>query len=178
VKERGIITSTGAEHQVDPIIYGTGFRVTDLLGPVRFVGCNGVNLSDVWQDAPEAYLGIAAAGFPNLFMLLGPNTGLGRNSVVFMAEQQIGYVMQCLRTMHAHKISAMEVRAEVQTRFNQHIQHRLQSTVRVSGCRSWYQNASGKNVALWPGFTFEYWNRMRKARFDDYRFTKRDNKNA
>lgn len=174
VTAHGIVTRSGNEYPVDAIIYSTGFRVTDLLGPARFVGCNGIDLNAVWRDAPEAYLGIAAAGFPNLFMLLGPNTGLGHNSVVFMAEQQISYVMQCLHAMRGREIASMEVRPEVQTQFNRSIQNRLQSTVWASGCRSWYQNAGGKNVTLWPGFTFEYWNRMRKVKFADYRLAEKD----
>lgn len=171
VTQHGIVTRNGTEYPADVIIYGTGFNATDLLGKVRYLGCNGVDLNAVWRDAPEAYLGVAAAGFPNLFVLLGPNTGLGHNSVVFMAEQQIDYVMQCLRLMREQKAASMEVLPEVQTEFNQAIQQRLQKTVWASGCRSWYQNADGKNVTLWPGFTFQYWSRMKKVRLGDYRLS-------
>ncbi len=170
VKEHSIVTCAGDEYPVDAIIYGTGFRVTDLPGPVRFVGSEGVELHHAWRDAPEAYLGLTTAGFPNLFMLLGPNTGLGHNSVVFMAEQQISYVMKCLRILRERKLASIEVRPEVQARFNHVIQARLQDTVWASGCKSWYQNANGKNVTLWPGFTFQYWYRTRKVRLGDYRF--------
>lgn len=169
VRERSIVSRDGVEHPVDAIIYGTGFRVTDLLTPVRFLGRGGVDLNDAWRNGPEAHLGVMAAGYPNLFMLLGPNTGLGHNSVVFMAEQQINYVMKCLRLMRAKGASTIEARAETQQAFNARIQYRLQSTVWASGCRSWYQAENGKNVTLWPGFTFQYWKLMRKVDLRDYR---------
>lgn len=104
-----------------------------------------------------------SAGFPNLFMLLGPNTGLGHNSVVFMAEQQIAYAMRCLRLMRAQRKPSIEVRPEAQKTFNDDLQRRLQTTVWASGCRSWYLDRNGKNVTLWPGFTFQYWHRMRSV---------------
>lgn len=173
VKEHSIVTSADDEYPVDALIYGTGFRVTDLPGPVRFVGRKGLDLHHSWRDAPEAYLGLTTAGFPNLFMLLGPNTGLGHNSVVFMAEQQISYVMKCLRIMREQNLASMEVRPEVQATYNQAVQARLLDTVWASGCKSWYQNAHGKNVALWPGFTFQYWYTTRKIRLGDYSFEQR-----
>ncbi|HYD59793.1 MAG TPA: alpha/beta hydrolase fold domain-containing protein [Noviherbaspirillum sp.] len=169
VREHSILDKDGNEHPVDAIIFGTGFRVTDLLTPVRIIGRNGVDLNDAWRTGAQAYLGVMSAGFPNLFMLLGPNTGLGHNSVVFMAEQQIRYIMACLRLMRAQRKTSIEVQADVQRRFNDELQHRLKTTVWATGCRSWYLDERGKNVTLWPGFTFEYWNRMRKVKAAHYR---------
>uniref|UniRef100_UPI003899402C flavin-containing monooxygenase n=2 Tax=Noviherbaspirillum massiliense TaxID=1465823 RepID=UPI003899402C len=172
VRENSIVSRDGVEHPVDAIIFGTGFRVTDLLTPVRLLGRAGVDLNDAWKDGAQAHLGVMAAGFPNLFLLLGPNTGLGHNSVVFMVEQQIGYIMKCLRFMRKRGMTAIEVRPEVQARFNDDLQRRLQTTVWATGCKSWYQTEHGKNVTLWPGFTFQYWGRMKKLNVSEYRFTR------
>lgn len=171
VREHSIVGRDGIEYPVDAIIYGTGFRVTDLLAPVRLVGRGGVDLNDAWRAGPEAYLGLMNAGFPNLFLLLGPNTGLGHNSVVFMVEQQIAYAMQCLRLMRERNRTSIDVLPEVQKSFNEELQRRLQTTVWATGCRSWYQDANGRNVTLWPGFTFEYWSRMRTVNQAHYRFS-------
>lgn len=170
VREHAILGRDGIEYPADAIIFGTGFRVTDLLAPVRFVGRGGVDLNEAWRNGPEAYLGLMTAGFPNLFLLLGPNTGLGHNSVVFMAEQQIAYVMRCLRLMREQGKTSIEVRADVQQAFNDKLQRQLQTTVWASGCKSWYQDENGKNVTLWPGFTFQYWSRMRNVNQAHYRF--------
>jgi cation diffusion facilitator CzcD-associated flavoprotein CzcO/acetyl esterase/lipase len=169
VQEHSILDKDGNEHPVDAIIFGTGFRVTDLLTPVRIAGRNGIDLNDAWQAGAQAYLGVMSTGFPNLFMLLGPNTGLGHNSVVFMAEQQIRYIMDCLQLMRTQRKTSIEVQADAQRRFNDELQGRLQTTVWATGCRSWYLDEHGKNVTLWPGFTFEYWNRMRKVKAAHYR---------
>lgn len=169
VRGHSIVSRDGIEHPVDAIIYGTGFRVTDLLTPVRILGRDGIDLNDAWRSGPEAYRGVMAAGYPNLFMLLGPNTGLGHNSVVFMVEQQIRYVMKCLRLMRKKGVTSIEPRPDRQKAFNSEIQRRLQSTVWASGCKSWYQTESGKNVTLWPGFTFQYWKLMRKVNLQDLR---------
>lgn len=174
VRERSIVDQEGVEYPVDAIIYGTGFRVTDPLTRVRFVGRGGVDLNGAWRAGAEAYLGIMSAGFPNLFMLLGPNTGLGHNSVVFMAEQQIAYVMRCLQLLRERNKTSIDVRVEVQRQFNQELQRRLQTTVWATGCKSWYQDKRGKNVVLWPGFTFQYWSRMRKVNQAHYRFSESD----
>lgn len=163
VRERSILGKDGIEYPADAIIYGTGFRVTDLLTPVRFIGRGGVDLNDAWRTGPEAYLGMMSAGFPNLFMLLGPNTGLGHNSVVFMVEQQIAYALQCMRLLRKHGQTSIDVRPDAQREFNCELQRRLQTTVWATGCKSWYQDANGKNVTLWPGFTFQYWKAMRKV---------------
>ncbi|WP_420472678.1 alpha/beta hydrolase fold domain-containing protein [Noviherbaspirillum sp. ST9] len=171
VREHSIVGGDGVEYPVDAIIYGTGFRVTEQLSPVRLIGRNGVDINEAWRDGPQAHLGLMSAGFPNLFMLLGPNTGLGHNSVVFMAEQQIRHAMDCLRLMRAQGKTRIEVQAGAQRQFNEDLQRRLTTTVWSTGCKSWYLDEHGRNVTLWPGFTFEYWHRMRRLNLADYRFS-------
>ena len=112
----------------------------------------------------EAHLGSTVAGFPNLFIVPGPNTGLGHNSMVFMIESQIAYVLDCLRVMGERGIGAVDVRPEVQAASNREVQRNMQGTVWLSGCASWYLDASGRNTTLWPGFTYPF--RRRTRRFD------------
>ena len=118
----------------------------------------------------SAYLGVSVSGFPNFFILLGPNTGLGHNSVVLMIEAQVGYVMECLKLMRRKKIAVMEVRAESQQHFAANIRERMSHTVWQSGgCRSWYQDAkTGENTALWPGSVIHYRHRTRTVAAGEY----------
>jgi cation diffusion facilitator CzcD-associated flavoprotein CzcO len=173
--EGGLRPSGGgeAEYEVDVIIYGTGFKVTDALKEQRIVGRNGVKIQEAWADGIEAYHGVTIPGFPNFFMLLGPNTGLGHNSVVFMIEVQIQHVMSCLRLLAEHRADTIEVLPGAMRRFNDRIHRRLRRAVwNEGGCRSWYLDEHGVNRTLWPGFTFEYWASTRLARPADYRLTR------
>ncbi len=170
VTERGIVASDGVERDVDAIIYGTGFRVTDLLTPIEVIGRGGVDINDAWADGMEAYLGTMISGFPNFFMMLGPNTGLGHNSMVFMIEAQVHYVLECVRAMEARGSKSMDVRPRAQTAFNEGLHLRLSRAVWASGCRSWYLDAQGRNRTLWPGFTVEFWARTRRPTIEDYAF--------
>ncbi|TFV99567.1 FAD-dependent oxidoreductase [Oxalobacteraceae bacterium OM1] len=170
VREASIVACDGTEYPADTLIYGTGFRVGASLAPIRILGRNGVDLNDTWRDGAQAHLGLTVAGYPNLFLLLGPNTGLGHNSVVFMAEQQIRHVLRCLKAMRRRAMTSIEPRAEAQAQFNARVQSRLGTTVWASGCRSWYLDAQGRNVAIWPGFTFQYWRLMRRTHEAEYRF--------
>ncbi|MBZ5594233.1 MAG: alpha/beta hydrolase fold domain-containing protein [Acidobacteriia bacterium] len=170
VREHSIVTVDGKERAVDALIYGTGFRATDLLTPVRILGRNGIDLNDAWRDGFEAYFGITITGYPNLFMLVGPNTGLGHNSIVFMIEAQVNYVMSCLELLRKKGAAAMDLRPEVQAEFNRGLQERMKRTVWASGCKSWYLDANGKNTTLWPGFSFKYWMETRKVAGRDYAF--------
>jgi cation diffusion facilitator CzcD-associated flavoprotein CzcO len=169
ITETGLVTADGAAHDADVIIYGTGFKVTDALAEQRIVGRNGQKIQDVWADGIEAHHGTTIAGFPNLFMLLGPNTGLGHNSVVFMIESQVQHVLSCLRMLSEEKAEEIEVRPRAQRRFNDRLQRRLRKAVwNEGGCRSWYLDEHGVNRTTWPGFSFEYWARTRRARRRDY----------
>jgi cation diffusion facilitator CzcD-associated flavoprotein CzcO len=166
---RGVRTRDGVERKVDAIVYGTGFDVTHYLAPIRIVGRQGRVLSEVWRDTPSAYLGITVSGFPNLFMLMGPNTGLGHNSMIFMIEAQARYAVQCIQALRSQDLRWLDVRPGVQAAFNETLRERLSQTVWQSGgCRSWYQNAQGQNSALWPGSTLDYWLRTRQLHLGDY----------
>ncbi|MBD5633230.1 MAG: 4-hydroxyacetophenone monooxygenase, partial [Candidatus Eremiobacteraeota bacterium] len=164
----GIRTRDGVRHHADVIVYGTGFRAQEGVGSVRIVGAGGHTLEEAWSGGMEAFLGVSVAGFPNFFMLVGPNTGLGHNSMVYMIESQANYVLSALRHLRERKAVALDVRANVQADFNRSLQHRMKRTVWSSGCRSWYLDANGKNTALWPGFTFEF--RRRTYRIDPRRY--------
>jgi cation diffusion facilitator CzcD-associated flavoprotein CzcO len=169
ITESGLVTADGTAYDADVIIYGTGFKVTDALADQHIVGRGGRKIQDAWADGVEAHHGTTIAGFPNLFMLLGPNTGLGHNSVVFMIESQVQHVMSCLRLLAEEKADVIEVRPAAQRRFNDRIQRRLRKAVwNEGGCRSWYLDENGVNRTLWPGFTFEFWARTRHARRRDY----------
>jgi len=165
----GVIASDGASYEADVLIYATGFRVVDSATELNVTGRGGVKLADAWQDGVEAYHGITVAGFPNFFMLLGPNTGLGHTSVVFMIESQVQHVMSCLRILSREKASTIEVQEPALRRYNDGLQRRLRRAVwSAGGCRSWYLDDAGINRAIWPGFSFEYWARTRRAHRADY----------
>jgi cation diffusion facilitator CzcD-associated flavoprotein CzcO len=162
-RANSMVTVDGREHEIDAIICGTGFNVTDAQLP-RYVHGRSGSLNETWHPDPHAYLGTTVSGFPNLFLLIGPNTGLGHNSLIFMIESQLNYILDCLHMMDRRKLRAVEVRSEIQNAFNKEMQQRMRGTVWTSGCTSWYLDASGHNTTLWPGFTFEF--RRRTRHFD------------
>jgi len=165
IRSHSVVTADGAEREVDTIILGTGFRVTETPFASRIRGRDGRLLAQVWDGSPEAYRGTTVAGFPNLFLLLGPNTGLGHTSVVLMIEAQIGYVLDAIRLIRREGGVLIEVRPQAQVAFNAEIQARLGPTVwNTGGCRSWYLDRNGRNSTLWPGDTRRFVRLMR--RFD------------
>ncbi|MQY06672.1 flavin-containing monooxygenase [Actinomadura macrotermitis] len=173
VRENSIVTEDGTEYEVDCIIYGTGFKVTDAIGQYRIVGRDGLKIQEAWADGVEAYRGTTVPGFPNLFFLLGPNTGLGHNSVVFMIEVQIQHVLSCLRLLQARGGDAIEPKPEALRSFNDRMHRRLNRAVwNEGGCQSWYLDENGVNRTLWPGHTFEFWAGSRKAKESDYVITR------
>jgi cation diffusion facilitator CzcD-associated flavoprotein CzcO len=157
------------EHRADVLIYATGFLASDPVGALNIVGRGGVTLANAWRDGMHAYLGITVPGFPNLFLLSGPNTGLGHNSVIFMFEAQIGYVLDCIRTMRRAGVRTLEVRTGAERDYDAALQRRLRRTVWATGCKSWYLDSHGRNVTLWPGFTVDYWRRLRRVDWRAYR---------
>lgn len=166
----GVVGADGRRWDVDAILLGTGFRATDMLSQVEVQGSDGRRLAEDWADSPQAYLGITVAGYPNLFLMTGPNTGLGHNSIIYMIESQVAYILSCLRALDRSGAQALNVREAVQARFNARVQKQLTGTVwQAGGCQSWYQNAEGRNVALWPGFTFSYRRATARVRLRDYR---------
>ena len=165
----GIETTDGQHHAVDAIIYGTGFAATEFLAPMTITGREGRELNDVWRQGAQAYLGMTVPGFPNFFMLYGPNTNLGHNSIIYMLESQIAHVLRCMKAAHQAGASAMEVDEARYARFNGTVQKRLTATV-WQGCKSWYVDANGHNSTNWPGFTFGYRWLTRHASLKAYHF--------
>jgi cation diffusion facilitator CzcD-associated flavoprotein CzcO len=165
VRGNNVVAADGTEREVDAIIFGTGFTTNDFLAPMAITGLEGLDLRrDAWRDGAEAYLGMAVSGFPNLFILYGPNTNLGHNSIVYMLESQTDYVLSAIRHVGTYGRAWVNVRPEVQEQYNQEVQDRLSDTVWEAGCNSWYRTASGKNTNNWPSYTIEY---RRRTRFFD-----------
>jgi cation diffusion facilitator CzcD-associated flavoprotein CzcO len=173
VREHSIVTRDGVERPIDVLIYGTGFRASEPLIGCRIVGRGGVEIHDAWKERMTAYLGVTVTGFPNFFMLLGPNTGLGHNSVVLMIEAQVRYAMKCLKLMKSRNHRVMEVRAQSQQRFVEEIYRRMARTVWQSGgCHSWYQDQrTGEITTLWPSSVVAYLRRTRSVSPADYKLT-------
>lgn len=172
IREHSIVTDDGVERPVDCIVLGTGFVVDPRIYMRHFeiTGLPGHTLSADWKQGAEAYLGITVAGYPNLYQLVGPNTALGHNSVIFMIECQVNYILDCLRELRARKADYLDVSAAAQAVFNERVQQALAGTVWSSGCASWYQQADGKNFTLWPWSTWRYWLQTRRIRTADYHF--------
>ncbi len=169
VSYKTLTASDGTEVEVDVVIWGTGFHVTDSLASIDITGENGLTLQDSWKDGLQAHLGTTNAGFPNLFFLLGPHTGLGHNSVVLMIEAQVAHVCRMLDAMRQQGIDAIAPRPEAQVAFEQEIQARLNDSVwQAGGCVSWYQDENGRNPTLWPGTVREYQRRMKRSGLEQY----------
>ena len=168
ITPHGVVTADGREHPVDALIYGTGFAATDFLAPMQIKGLGGVELNQAWRDGAEAYKGISVSGFPNLFLLYGPNTNLGHNSILYMLESQFAYVLNCLSALQEQGLRYMDVKPQVQQRFNQRLQQVIRHSIWEQGCTSWYKNAAGKNTNNWPGFTFTYRQQTRHLELADY----------
>ena len=165
----GVVTADGTTRQADAIVYGTGFRTLDFLAPMQVTGPGGHRLDEAWHDGAEAYLGISVTGFPNFFMLYGPNTNLGGNSILYMLEGQIGYVARALRALDSEGLDWIDVRPEVQRSFNTWVAGSSRTSVWESGCHSWYTTASGRNTNNWPDHTFLYRHRVRRFDLGNYR---------
>jgi cation diffusion facilitator CzcD-associated flavoprotein CzcO len=158
VREHSIVDGHGREHEVDTIIFGTGFHVSD--NPVwkHVIGRDGRSVADSWgAGGMRAYKGTALPGFPNLFVVAGPNTGIGHTSLVVMIEAQLRYIADAVRLMTGRRARSVEVRTEALDRWNHDLQRRMRRTVwSTGGCASWYQDAAGRNPTLWPDFTWKF----------------------
>lgn len=156
VTASGVRTADGTDHPVDTIIFGTGFHAVDPPMAEFTTGRDGIVMAEVWKDGMEAYKGTAVAGFPNLFFIIGPNTGLGHNSMVYIIESQVAYIMDCLRKTRDQAIGVVEVRKDAQDRWNEQIQKEMAETVWIQGgCTSWYLDR-GRNTTLWPGYASQF----------------------
>lgn len=156
ITENGIITKDGVEHELDVIVFGTGFKSQAFQGTTEIVGVNGQTLDERWGNAPEAYLGMTVDGFPNLFVLYGPNTNLNHHSIVTMLEAQNKYVRQAVELIRDSETKVLEVSAEKLHQFNMEIQDELQKSAFSSDCSSWYKNEDGKVINNWSGTVAEY----------------------
>ena len=168
VTEAGVVTADGRTREVDCIVLGTGFQANEFLAPMAIRGRAGADLDDVWRDGAEAYLGLAISGFPNMFMLYGPNTNLGAGSIITMLESQIGFVVEAVRDLQRTGARWMDVRGDVQSAFNQEVQERLTDSVWTAGCNSWYRTESGRVTNNWAGFVTEYRRRTRRPDPSDF----------
>lgn len=164
VRKHSIVTSDGTERATDAIVLCTGFKVSELLSGLDVKGVGGRDLETDWREGARTHLGITVSGYPNLFFLMGPNTGLGHNSMIYMIESQIHYVLEAIHAMDARHATTVDPLPEVQDRFTDAVHERLARSVWASGCQSWYLDEQGRNSTTWPGFTFEY--RARTRRFD------------
>jgi cation diffusion facilitator CzcD-associated flavoprotein CzcO len=167
VESNAVVTSSGQVIEADVLIYGTGFDAQHAMTCVPIRGREGISLEQAWSSGPEAYLGTIVSGFPNLFLMCGPNTGLGHNSQILMIEAQANYLTRCIRFARGRAV--VEVRRGAQDRYNRELQRRLAGTVwQAGGCRSWYQDAeTGRNTLLWPKSVAAFWLRTRRVRRAD-----------
>jgi cation diffusion facilitator CzcD-associated flavoprotein CzcO len=173
VREHSIVGKDGVERPLDAIIFGTGFHVTDLPFARHVRGRGGKTLADAWAGSPVAHVGTTVSGFPNLFLLQGPNTGLGHTSVLLMLEAQIEHVLSAVDYMRRHGVAAIEPRPEAQAAFVADVDRRLRGTVWNSGgCLSWYLDATGRNSSIWPGPTWRFRRRVARMAPDEYLLTR------
>ncbi|MFW0789243.1 flavin-containing monooxygenase [Gordonia sp. CPCC 205333] len=172
VTKTGIVTADGVEREADVIIYGTGFHVTDSFESLDITGRHGADLVTRFRnEGPQALHGISVDGMPNAFFLLGPNTGLGHTSIIFMIESQIRYVSEAIRMVGRRGVDAIVPRSEIQTAYNEQLQQKLSKSVwNTGGCQSWYLDAHGNNRTLWPGYTWKYWLETRHVATEEYEF--------
>lgn len=171
VTAHGLRTADGTEHELDAIIFGTGFEATRFLAPMTVRGSGGRDLADTWEQGAHAYLGMAVPGFPNMFLMYGPNTNVGSGSVVNMLESQARYIVRLVELLSRQPGTALDVRPSVEKAYDEEIQQRLTRSVWTS-CASWYRDASGRISTNWPGFMAEYRRRTSRLRPDDYRLTR------
>ena len=171
VRPHSIVTADGTEREIDVLIVATGFFVTDNPTARLVVGRDGASLADHWDEhGMSAYKGVTVPGFPNMFYLLGPNTGLGHSSMVQMAEAHAHYTIDAIRTMDRHGIESVDLRPEVLEEYERGIQQDMKKTVWATGqCASWYNDKHGNNTTLWPGFTFSFRSMLQRFDLGSYR---------
>jgi cation diffusion facilitator CzcD-associated flavoprotein CzcO len=167
-----IVTRAGEVYDVDALIFATGFRVTDSPLYTKVFGRGQQTLADSWQGSPRAYLGMTSHGFPNLFFLLGPNTGLGHTSVVLMIEAQIAHAMKVLNRLRAPTVASIDVRQDVQDQFVLNVDREMTSTVWMrGGCKSWYLDRTGRNSTIWPKTVVSFQKLLHSSTLDEYEVT-------
>jgi cyclohexanone monooxygenase len=170
LRARSLVTDDGRELPVDVVVCATGYAAADYLGQIDVVGENGTTLSECWRDGAYAYLGMTVPGFPNLFMLYGPNTNVGSNSVIFMLEAQAHYVVRALRHMRRRRKSYVAVREQTMADFIDKIDGWMQGTVWTTRCSNYFRAANGRVVTQWPRSARDFWSMTRRFRPADYTF--------
>ncbi|WP_434381199.1 flavin-containing monooxygenase [Melittangium boletus] len=169
VRPHGLVTRSGTEYPADTLILGTGFRVSEHPAYQRIRGRDGRSLAETFAHSPQAHLGVTVAGFPNLFLLMGPNSLLAHNSVVLMIESQVAHLLGALDFLRARGLTRVEPRPEAQAAFVAAVEAATRGGVWTEGgCTSWYLDATGRNSALWPGFTFTYRHRVQRFNPAEY----------
>ncbi|MCC2616603.1 NAD(P)/FAD-dependent oxidoreductase [Aestuariibacter halophilus] len=154
---QGIVTAQGQTLALDLVVFATGYDATDGVISYPVIGQQGVTLSSVWQDFPRAYQGTSVPGFPNFFLVTGPNTGIGHTSAIFMIESQMFYIMNCIRHVRDKAARSIAVTAQAEANYTENIHQEMARTVwHNGGCHSWYQSQSGKVIAMFPGFSFTF----------------------
>ncbi len=169
IREHSVIGTDGREHEVDTIICGTGFHVTDSPAAGHVFGRDGRSLAETWQGSPQAYLGTTIAGFPNLFFMIGPNLGNGHSSALVLIEAQAKYIAEALRRLDRDRLTSVEIKADVQQRYNESVQAALAGTVwNAGGCASYYLDANGRNSTIYPWTTVDLRRRLRRFDAEHY----------
>ncbi|MER7536075.1 NAD(P)/FAD-dependent oxidoreductase [Streptomyces sp. NPDC097704] len=170
VRGSTVVAADGTETEVDAIVFGTGFHVTEIPIAERIVGADGHTLAESWKDGVQVLRGATSGGFPNLMMIIGPNTGLGNSSMILMIESQLNYLADYLRQLDVlGGRAALAVRPSAVNAWNRKVQARMERTVwKAGGCNSWYLDASGRNTTLWPGTTAEFRRETRQVDLSEY----------
>jgi cation diffusion facilitator CzcD-associated flavoprotein CzcO len=168
IEAGGVRTRDGALHEADVIVYATGFKATEFLAPIQVTGTDGRSLAEEWRHGAHAYLGVTVSGFPNFFMLYGPNTNLGHNSILVMIEAQAGYIVQAIERMRAMGLRQMDVRRGVMDEYNRRLAQALRKSVWADAKSSWYKLADGTITNNWPHGTMRYRRLLGIVDMDEY----------
>jgi cation diffusion facilitator CzcD-associated flavoprotein CzcO len=169
IKSDCIKTVNGAEYPLDTIIFATGFKTSEFLKGINITGLNGINLRETWQDGAFAYQGLVIQGFPDFLMCYGPNTNIGHNSMIHVLESQFNYICDYITKSKANNIRYLEIKPEVNNKYQSELHKRLDGTVwQQGGCQSWYQTKAGKNTNNWPGMTVSYRLKTKSVNLSDY----------
>ena len=166
---RGPVTADGRVHEVDCVIWATGFRTNDFMFPMRITGEGGVSLRELWSGGAHAHLGMCVPGFPNMFVMYGPNTNTSGGSIIVYLEAQASYLRQAAQQLASRNAGAIDVRAEVEAESDRALQARFAGTAWTE-CDSWYRDQDGRIVANWPGYMREYLEQTAQIRPEDFRF--------
>jgi cation diffusion facilitator CzcD-associated flavoprotein CzcO len=167
-----VVTGDGARHPVDVLVMATGFDTNSFLTPMVIEGAGGRRLDHQWKDGAEAYLGLSVAGFPNFFMMYGPNTNLGHNSIIFMIECQANYIVRCVQALQKRGLRSLDLKPEVMRDFNESLHRELERTAWARVDHSWYKTDAGKITNNWSRTTLHYWWKTRRPDFTVYEQTR------